>query len=122
MPEPKERCLYFAFEEAPQQIIRNMQSIGMNLQPHIDSGILEDTSVRPTTYGLEMHLVAIHKMVKKFKPKVVILDPITNLVAVGSMLEVKSILIRLIDFLQAEDITVMFTALVYNNDSVNANR
>jgi circadian clock protein KaiC len=114
----RERCLYFAFEEAPQQIIRNMQSIGMHLQPHLDSGMLKIEAVRPTTYGLEMHLVAIHKMVKKFKPKVVVLDPITNLVAVGSMLEVKSILIRLIDFLQAEGITVMFTALVYNNDSV----
>ena len=95
----RERCLYFAFEEAPQQIIRNMQSIGMHLQSHLDSGMLKIEAVRPTTYGLEMHLVAIHKMVKKFKPKLVILDPITNLVAVGSMLEVKSILIRLIDFL-----------------------
>jgi circadian clock protein KaiC len=114
----RERCLYFAFEEAPQQIIRNMQSIGLYLQPHLNSGMLKIEAVRPTTYGLEMHLVAIHKMVEKFKPKVVVLDPITNLVAVGSMLEVKSILIRLIDFLQAEGITVMFTALVYNNDSV----
>ena len=114
----RERCLYLAFEEAPQQIIRNMQSIGLHLQPHLDSGLLRIQAVRPTTYGLEMHLVAIHKMVKKFKPKVVVLDPITNLVAVGSMLEVKSILIRLIDFLQSEGITVMFTALVYNNDTV----
>jgi circadian clock protein KaiC len=112
----RERCLYLAFEEAPQQIIRNVRSIGIDLQPHVDSGYLKIQAVRPTTYGLEMHLVAIHKLVKQFKPKLVVLDPITNLVAVGSMLEVKSILIRLIDFLQAEGITVMFTALVYNND------
>lgn len=112
----RERCLYLAFEESAQQIVRNMHSIGINLEKHIDGGLLQITSVRPTTWGLEMHLVAIHKMVRKFKPKTVILDPITNLISVGGMSEVKSILIRLIDFLQAEGITVLFTALVYNND------
>jgi circadian clock protein KaiC len=71
-------------------------------------------SARPTLFGLEMHLVTIHKRIKKFKPRTVILDPITNLVTVGSISEVKSMLIRLIDFLQAEQITVMFTALTLN--------
>jgi circadian clock protein KaiC len=111
----KEKCIYFAFEESPKQIIRNMGSIGINLQTHVDNGYLEMHSSRPTLYGLEMHLVAIHKKIKKFKPKVVILDPITNLVAVGSVSDVKLMLIRLIDFLQAEQITVMFTALTLNN-------
>ena len=112
----KERCIYFAFEEAPQQIVRNMQSIGMDLDSHIKSGLLQIHAARPTTFGLEMHLVSIHKKVKKFKPKVVILDPITNLVTVGTMSEVKAILIRLIDFMQCEGITVMFTALVYSKE------
>ena len=110
----KERCIYFAFEESPQQIIRNMLSIGVDLQKDIDSGFLEMRASRPTLNGLEMHLVAIHKKIKKFRPKTVILDPITNLVTIGSMSEVKSMLIRLIDFLQEERITVMFTALSLN--------
>ncbi|HXS36058.1 MAG TPA: circadian clock protein KaiC [Flavipsychrobacter sp.] len=113
----KERCLYFAFEESPQQIIRNMKSIGLNLQQYVDSGLLHFHASRPTLYGLEMHLVAIHKKIKQLKPKVVILDPITNLISVGQMSEVKSILIRLIDFLQTEQITVMFTALNLNGVS-----
>lgn len=107
----KERCMYFAFEESPQQIMRNMLSIGVDLKAHVDKGLLEMHSARPTVNGLEMHLVAIHKHVKRFKPKAVILDPITNLVTVGSINEVKSMLIRLIDFLQTEHITVLFTAL-----------
>jgi len=111
----KERCLYFAFEESPQQIERNMLSIGVNLKAHIDNGLLQMYASRPTLFGLEMHLVAIHKKVKKFKPATVILDPITNLITVGSVAEVKSMLIRLIDFLQAEGITVLFTALTLNN-------
>lgn len=110
-----ERCIYFAFEESPQQIIRNMQSIGMDLKTHIDKGLLLMLASRPTLYGLEMHLVTIHKQIKKFKPKTVILDPITNLVTVGNISEVKSMLTRLIDFLQKEQITVLFTALTLNN-------
>ena len=110
----KERCIYFAFEESPMQIIRNMLSINMDLQKHVDDGYLKFHASRPTLNGLEMHLVAIHKMVKQFKPRVVILDPITNLITVGSVSEVKSLLIRLIDFLQSEQITVMFTALTVN--------
>lgn len=109
-----ERCVFFAFEESPQQICRNMRSIGMDLQAHVNSGLLQFHASRPTLNGLEMHLVAIHKIVKNFKPHAVVLDPITNLVTVGSMSEVKSMLIRLIDFLQTEQITVLFTALSLN--------
>lgn len=112
--ERKERTLYFAFEESPMQIVRNMFSIGIDLQKHLDSGMLEFYASRPTLYGLEMHLVAIHKAIRKFKPQVVVLDPITNLITVGSVSDVKSMLVRLIDFLQAEQITVMFTALTLN--------
>ena len=106
-----ERCIFFSFEESPNQIIRNMRSIGMDMQSHIDSGLLKFVASRPTLFGLEMHLVAIHKIIKNFKPTTIVLDPITNLVTMGSISEVKSMLIRLIDFLQTEQITVMFTAL-----------
>lgn len=111
----KEHCLYFAFEESPQQIVRNMRSIGLDLQRHVDKGYLQFHASRPTLFGLEMHLVAIHKAIRNFKPSVVVLDPITNLITVSTISEVKSMLIRLIDFLQQEQITVMFTALSLNN-------
>ncbi|MDQ6756706.1 MAG: circadian clock protein KaiC [Bacteroidota bacterium] len=112
-----ERCIFFAFEESPEQIIRNMKSIGLNLQPHIDKGLLKFHASRPTMYGLEMHLVVIYKLIKQFKPKTIVLDPITNLVTVGDVNDVKLILIRLIDFLQREQITVMFTALTFSNEN-----
>jgi circadian clock protein KaiC len=107
----KKKCLYFAFEESPNQIIRNMHSISMDLRKHVDKGLLQFHASRPTIHGLEQHLVSIHKIIKKFKPDAVVLDPITNLITVGSVSEVKAMLIRLIDFLQEEQITVMFTAL-----------
>jgi len=97
-----ERCMFFAFEESPAQIIRNMKSIGMNLQECVDSGLLQFHSSRPTLHGLEMHLVDFHKKIEKFKPRVVVLDPISNLTSIGSMSEVKSMLIRLIDYLKRQ--------------------
>ncbi|MBD2700834.1 circadian clock protein KaiC [Spirosoma sp. BT702] len=112
--QQKKRALYLAFEESPQQICRNMRSIGFNLQEHVDNGLLKFHASRPTLNGLEMHLVTIHKLVSEFKPEVVVLDPITNLVTVGSLSEVRSMLIRLIDFLQVKQITVLFTALALN--------
>ncbi|MCZ7402800.1 MAG: circadian clock protein KaiC [Candidatus Methanoperedens sp.] len=106
-----ERCLYFAFEEAPSQITRNMRSIGIDLEPWIEQGLLDIYAVRPSIYGLEMHLVKMYKMVTEFKPEVVIIDPVTNLIAIGSDTEVKSMLARLIDFLKANQITALFTNL-----------
>lgn len=109
-----ERCVYFAMEESPNQIIRNIRSIGIDLQKHIDSGLLHFNASRPNLYGLEMHLVAMHKCIKKYKPSVVIIDPITNFINIGSVSEVKNMLVRMIDFLQEEQISVMFTALSLN--------
>ncbi len=109
-----DKCMFFAFEESPAQIIRNMKSINIDLQAQIEAGLLQFHASRPTLFGLEMHLVAIHKAIRKFKPKVVVLDPITNLITVGTVSDVKAMLVRLIDFLQAEQITVLFTALTLN--------
>jgi len=106
-----ERALYFAFEESPQQIIRNMRSVGIDLEPHIDRRRLVIHAERPTFWGLEMHLLQMTKLVNQFKPHVVVMDPITNLIAVGLQADVKSMLTRFTDFLKAEQITSLFTSL-----------
>jgi circadian clock protein KaiC len=112
-----EKCIFFAFEESPQQIIRNMKSIGIDLQGHIDKGLLHFHASRPYLFGLEMQLVEIHKIITKVNPTTIVLDPITNLVNAGSVSEVKSMLIRLNDFLQTKKITVMFTALTLSTST-----
>ncbi len=114
-----ERCLYFAFEESTGQIIRNMRSIGINLEPHVKSGLLQFHVARPTLYGLEMHLVTMYDLIKEFKPKVVVLDPITDFFVVGSQSEVKAAVTRIIDFLKAEQITGLFTSYTTEDDSVD---
>ncbi|WP_229240225.1 circadian clock protein KaiC [Dyadobacter sp. SG02] len=110
------RAIYFAFEESPYQIIRNMRSINIDLQAHIDNGLLMFSASRPTFNGLEMHLLKIMKLIEQFRPNVIVLDPISNLITVGSNSEVKNLLTRLIDFLQSQQITVMFTALALNDN------
>ncbi len=106
-----ERSLYFAFEESPQQITRNMRSIGLNLEPWVKKGLLRFQSARPTLYGLETHLAVMHRQVSEFKPRVVVIDPISNLINTGSPTEVRSMLLRLVDFLKSQQITAFFTSL-----------
>lgn len=106
-----ERALYFAFEESPSQIMRNMLSIGINLQPWVEKGLLQFQANRPTVAGLEMHLTTIHKAVKTFKPQVVIVDPLTSFVIGGNETEVKAMLTRLVDLLKMNQITSLFTSL-----------
>lgn len=107
-----ERCIYFAFEESPSQIVRNMHSIGIDLKPWIDKGLLQIRSMRPMAFGLEMHLVDMLRHIDKFQPKVVVFDPISNLINVGVIEDVKSMLTRLIDYMKTKEITTISTSLV----------
>lgn len=112
------RCLYWSSEESPDQIIRNMKSIGVDLGRHVRKGLLQFHSVRPTLFGLESHLVSLHQLVAEFQPEAVIMDPITNLTAVGDFAEIKAMLSRVIDFLKNEDITAIFTSLTEAGSAV----
>lgn len=114
----KERVLYFAFEESPQQLIRNMRSIGVDLQPHVKKGLLQIHSSRPSLNGLELHLLTLRKLIKDFKPTAVVIDPISNLITVGSDNEVRSMLVRLIDMLKINNITALFTSLSKLTDHI----
>ncbi len=104
------RCLYVAFEESAAQAMRNMRSIGIDLEKQVRKGLLRLEAWRPTQSGLEMHLLQIHKLVEQHKPAAVVIDPITNLM-MNSTVELHAMLMRLIDFLKARQITGFFTAL-----------
>lgn len=106
-----ERCAYFATEESPDLIVRNMRSIGIDLGPWIKKGLLRFDATRPTFHGLEMHLLRMHKLVRETNARVVVVDPITSYISLGDTLEVKSMLSRLIDFFKAHQITAFFTSL-----------
>ena len=106
-----ERCLYFSFEESPGQLIRNMRSVGLDLEPWVKKGLLIFHSARPTLHGLEMHLSTIHKLVQKTQPRAVVLDPIGSLAQAGNEHDAHNMLLRLIDFFKIQGITGFLTHL-----------
>lgn len=108
-----ERCLYLAFEESAHQIMRNMKSIGVDLASCLKEGTLKFHASRPSLHGLEMHLATIHEIIAEYEPQIVVVDPLSNLTAVGTSVEVKSILMRLLDYLKICHITVILTDLIH---------
>jgi len=106
-----ERVLFFSFEESPAQIIRNMHSIGLRMEPLVKRGLLRFHAARPSLYGLEMHLATMFKEIATFQPDVVIIDPITSLMDSGTDSERKGMVTRLIDYLKAGQVTSLFTSL-----------
>ena len=106
-----EKTMYFAFEESSQQVVRNMRSIGLDLEQWTGKGILKIVGQRPTIHGLEHHLLSMQFMIDDFRPTTVVVDPVTNLSQVGSLRDVRLMLSRLVDYLKARNITILFTSL-----------
>ena len=107
-----ERCLYLSYEESAGQLIQNMGSIGIQFEPMIKKGLLKIVSTRPSFFGLEMHLLDLYKLIEEFKPKAVVIDPLTSLIGEGEQREIRSMITRMIDLLKSNGITSFFTSLV----------
>ena len=115
-----ERCLYYSFEESQSQILRNMRSIGLDLAPWVEQKLLSFVSVRPTLYGLEMHLATMHKHICALEPQLVVVDPISNFVTAGSAREAHTMLLRLVDFLKTRQTTAVFVSLTSGGGAIEA--
>lgn len=115
----RERCLYFPFEESMSQIVRNMRSIGIDLEPHVKKGLLQFHATRPTVCGLEMHLVTMYDLIREYKPRVIVMDPITDFFAIGTKTEVKAAITRIIDFLKSSEITGLFTSITSEGEGAD---
>ena len=107
-----ERCLFLSYEESSGQLVQNMSSIGFQFEPFIEKGLLKIVSTRPSFFGLEMHLLDLYKIIAEFKPKSVIIDPLTSLIGEGNQREIQSMVTRMIDLLKSKSITGIFTSLV----------
>jgi circadian clock protein KaiC len=107
-----ERCLYLGYEEAASQLVRNMESVGLDLSPWMDEGLLHVHATRPTAHGLEAHLITVHRLVEAVEPGLVVMDPVTALLNGGSATDAQSMLTRTLDFLKSKQITAVLTSLV----------
>ena len=111
-----ERCIFFSFEESPSQLIRNMGSIGMDLQRWLDKGLLRFHAVRPSLQGLEPHLAVMLKEINDFRPHVAVIDPLSALLSIGTMHQTQGMLLRLIDHFKTIGVTALFTSLQSQED------
>jgi circadian clock protein KaiC len=112
-----ERCLYFSFEESPDQVVRNMQSVGIDLQRHLDAGMLRIEAARPSLFGFEMHLARMNRDVAKFDPSLLVVDPISAFR--GTSTEIHSTLVRLVDLCKTRGVTTLFTSLSSVGEGMN---
>jgi circadian clock protein KaiC len=110
-----ERCIYFSLEESPSQVVRNMRSIGLDLQTWVDHGLLRFSAHRPTLFGLETHLATMHRDIAEFAPAAVVVDPVSSLLHAGAAHDAQAMILRLIDFLKAQGITAVLTSLTHGN-------
>ncbi|MBW8726922.1 MAG: circadian clock protein KaiC [Inquilinus limosus] len=112
-----ERCLYFAFEESPDQVVRNMRSVGIDLGRHIEAGLLRFEAARPSLYGFEMHLARMNRDIEQFAPTALVVDPISAFR--GPSTEIHATLVRLADICKTKGITTLFTSLSTVGDQMN---
>lgn len=105
------RCLYLPFEESTSQIVRNLRSVGIDIDPYLREGRLQMEPIRPSSFGLEEHLVRVHEIVEACHPDTVIMDPITSFSGIGNRQNIKSLLLRVIDFIKSKGITVVMSSL-----------
>jgi circadian clock protein KaiC len=115
--ERKERALYFSFEESPDQLLRNMATIGLDLARAVKSKMLHIHASRPSLQGLEMHLLVMNKLLEELRPRTVIVDPISSLITIGNSTEVRAMLVRLMDTLKLKEINAVFTSLTHAGNS-----
>ena len=115
-----ERCLFFSFEESPDQLARNMHSIGLELARWLEPGPLHVHASRPSRFGLEMHLALMHKEVESFRPDVVVFDPISNFLTSGTSTDTESMLVRMVDLLKGRQVTSLFINLVPGSNDVES--
>jgi len=113
----QKKCLFFTFEESVSQLKRNMKPLGFDLDHYEKEGLLKIVSTRPSLFGIETHLVSIYRDVENFDPELVVFDPVTDLIQVGPKFEVRSMLLRIIDYLKNRLITIIFTSLISSADS-----
>jgi circadian clock protein KaiC len=108
-----ERALYLSFEESQAQTVRNMKSIGTDLGKWLEGGQMRYIAARPTFYSLEMHLAIMLREIGRFKPQLVVLDPISAFTGTADITEVQTMLLRVVDYLKSNGITAVFTHLAH---------
>jgi circadian clock protein KaiC len=107
--------LYLSFEESVAELTRNQRSLGIDIGRYLaddDRGTLVMLPIRAVELGLEEHLMRAMHLVKRHRPALVVLDPVSSLAGRGDEPGAKEILLRLLHLIKEEGITVVATELL----------
>ena len=113
-----EAVLYVSFDEAADQIVRNLASVNIELQSHRDAGLLHMYSIRTEVMSAEAHFIALKALICKLEPRCLVLDPISALAKTGGQIAAVHSSLRLLDYAKAEGLTVFCTSLVSDTDAL----
>ncbi|WP_240236172.1 circadian clock protein KaiC [Nocardioides sp. CFH 31398] len=111
-----EKALFLSFEEPSGQVVRNMRSIGLDLQHWIDKGLLVVQHMRPAITGLEAHLASLHMILDEHPAEVVVLDAVASLSRGVASYASASAVARDIAMLRLRGATTVLTALAGTHD------
>jgi circadian clock protein KaiC len=110
--ERGERTLYVSFDEGPEQIVRNLGSVGIRLAPHLKSGVLKMYSTRTRGPNIEDQFGALRAKVREHRPRCLVIDPLSALSTKIEHLASADAAQQFLDFLKVEGITVVNTSLM----------
>jgi circadian clock protein KaiC len=111
-----ERTLFVSFDEGAEPIVRNLASVGIQLKPHVKSGILRMYSQRTESTGAEDHLAKLKSLIREFRPRCMVIDPISAIAKAGGLDAARAVASRLVYMVKDEGITVFITAINQGDD------
>jgi circadian clock protein KaiC len=111
-----ERVLFVSFDEAAEQIMRNLSSVGIQFKAHVKSGLLRMYSARTEGISAEAHLLKLRSLIREYRPSCIVIDPLTAIAKAGTLGAARAVANRLIYMIKDEDITLFVTALSETDD------
>jgi circadian clock protein KaiC len=112
-----EPALFVSFEESPDQLVRNMRSVGIDLGRWVDAGLLRLWGQRATAFGLESHLAGIERLLDETTPGIAVLDAVGSLTHIGAQSEVTAAVVREVDMMKSRGITGILTSLSHEGQA-----
>lgn len=107
-----ERTMFVSFDSDSNEVIRNLGSVGIQLERFVEDGSLNMVSARTITGSAETYLVRIKTLAKEHRARCLVVDPVSTLSKSGNELTAHSVAERLIDWSKAEGITLVCTSLL----------
>lgn len=107
-----EPVLYVCFDEGAEEILRNLRSVAIDLQPHLESGVLQMVGARSESRSADEHLLRITALIDEQKPRHLVIDPVSAITHAGGSLRALSVARRLVYRTKEQGVSLFCTSLL----------